>query len=621
MSGAAARVARLLRKPPAYVARRLLDEAVTELERVRAPARGARFDETRLLRAAGAASVDELWERSVERAPRITVPPPPNIMAAAEAAVARCVDLLGSGQVDLGKPIDWLRDPTTGVRWERGYAPRMPYLRTGVADVKLPWEISRFQWLLPAGQAYLLTRDERYARAVRDIVDEWIAANPYAETVNWAVTMEVALRIIAWSWFLGALGRSESWSAAGFRSRFLRALWLHGDYTRRHLERSDVNGNHLTADAAGLLFAGHLFDTPAWAAEGWALLRDELPRQVCADGVDFEASAAYHRLVGELFALPMLYREQLGLPVPDSYRSRVAAMARVTVALTGPDGLAPLWGDSDDARALPLDGRPPRDHRGFPELVGAPGTSAASAAFPHGGIYILAAGDDHIFIDCGPVGLAGRGGHGHNDCLSFEAVLAGTRVITDSGSYVYTRNPEARNRFRATDAHNTPRIDREEQNRIPESLWMLRDDAKPEPLLVEQLRFRGSHTGYLRLAAPVRPIRTIALDPESHALAVFDRFDGCGDHLVEIPYHFAASLPVVETTPGAVRVGTFVVRWRGAWEYAVEDTWISPSYGVREPAQRLVFRRRGPLEPLLVLVAPAEEDAAALWAWAQATAA
>ncbi len=30
---------------------------------------------------------------------------------------------------------------------------------------------------------------------------------------------------------------------------------------------------------------------------------------------------------------------------------------------------------------------------------------------------------DHVFIDCGPLGLAGRGGHGHNDCLAFEAVL------------------------------------------------------------------------------------------------------------------------------------------------------------------------------------------------------
>lgn len=614
-------VGRAARKPPHVLARRMWAEGLTELERARAPLRARSFDERALLRSAAAPTLDALWERCVTRAPAFESPVSDDILAAAEDAVARRVDLLGSGPVELGSPIDWLRDPVSGVRWEPGYAPRLAYVRAGIADVKLPWEISRVQWLVPAGQAYARTRDERYAIAVRDVLDEWIAANPYAATVNWSVTMEVALRILSWSWLLGALGHSDAWRDTGFRARFLRALWLHGDYTRRHLEASDVNGNHFTADAAGLVFAGLLFEHHDWADEGWGLLVQELPRQVHPDGVDFEASAAYHRLVGELFALPALYRRQLGLPVDPAYTEHVAAMARFTCMITGPDGLTPLWGDADDARALPLDGRPPRDHRGFPELVGIPAAPAASAAFPHGGVYVLASGDDHVFIDCGPVGLAGRGGHGHNDCLSFEAVLAGTRVITDSGSYVYTGDPAARNRFRGTDAHNTPRVDGAEQNRIPESLWMLRDDAAPEPLLVERLRFRGSHTGYLRLPSPVRPIRTIALEPNSHALAISDRFDGDGDHLVEIPYHFAPTLQVSEPTNEVLRVGDFVVRWRGAWDYAVEETWVSPSYGVRERTRRVVFRRSGTLMPLLVVVAPAGEDAAALWSWAQAVAA
>ena len=612
---------RAARKPPRVLLRRLADEAATEVERLRAPRRADRFDERALLRATGAATMTELWERCVARAPVFEVSPPPDVLAAADAALARRVELLGSGPVELGRPIDWLRDPITGVRWETGYAPRLPYVKAGVADVKLPWEISRVQWLLPAAQAYARTGDERYAAAVRDVLDEWIAGNPYAATVNWAVTMEVALRILSWSWLLGALGHSESWQDDGFRSRFMRMLWLHGDYTRRHLERSDVNGNHFTADAAGLAFAGLVFDAAAWSDEGWRLLLDELPRQVHPDGVDFEASAAYHRLVGELFALPALYREQLGLDVPQDYRRALEGMARFTVSITGPDGLTPLWGDADDARALPLDGRPPRDHRGFPELLGIEPTPSASAAFPSGGVYVLAAGEDHVFIDCGPVGLAGRGGHGHNDCLSFEAVLAGVRVLTDSGSYVYTGDPEARNRFRATAAHNTPRIDGEEQNRIPESLWQLEDDAAPEPLVVEPFRFRGSHTGYLRLPHPVRPIRTLALEPDLHALAVNDTFEGGGEHVVEVPFQLAPGIDPGPPAGGHLRAGDFVIRWQGAWECAVEDTWVSPAYGVRERARRVVFRRSGILMPLLVVVAPAEADAATLWTWAHAIAA
>lgn len=621
----------------------MLDEATVELERVLAPRRAAAFDESALLRASGSSSLDALWDSVVGRAPFAREAPNlpqaerERVLRAAEDAVARRVDVLGTGPVELGRPIDWLRDVKSGCTWSPGYAPRIEYANLDrSSDVKVPWEISRMQWLLPAGQAYLITGEERYAEAARDVLDEWIGANPYAGTVNWSVTMEVALRILSWSWLLGALGRSASWRDPGFRSRFLRTLWLHGDYTQRHLERSDVNGNHFDADAAGLVFAGLLFDHGAWADEGWRLLVEELPRQVHPDGVDFEASASYHRLVCELFLLPSLYREQLGLPTPPDYRARLESMGRFTAAILHPDGDAPLWGDADDARALPLGGNRVNDHRYLPALLGLGGDPSEArwvlgsvgteslpprgpAAFPAGGVYVLASEVDHVVVDCGPVGLAGRGGHGHNDCLSFEATLDGARVVTDSGAYVYTASPEERNRFRATDAHNTPRVDGVEQNRIPESLWLLEEDARPEPLVAEELRFRGSHTGYTRLPDPVRPVRTVALEPHLHALLVHDCFDAVDGHLVEIPYHFAAGIEPGEPQDDSLTLGSFVLRWRSPqrWDVALEDSWISPSYGVRRSARRVVFRRDGSVAPLTVVLAPADTPQQQLWSWAE----
>jgi hypothetical protein len=636
---------RALRKAPRVLARRLLDEASVELERLRAPRRARRFGDRRLLALTGAASVDALWASAVERAPFAHGAPPMDeaertrVLAAAEDSIARRVHLLGFGPAELGAPIDWLRDPRSGDRWQPGYAPRLRYVDLDrPSDVKLPWEISRLQWLIPAGQAYLLTEDESYAEATRDVIDEWIAANPYAGTVNWSVTMEVALRILTWSWLLGALGRSDAWSDSGFRTRFLCALWLHGDYAHRHLERSEVNGNHFDADAAGLVFAGLLFDHDRWADEGWQLLVDELPRQVFPDGVNFEASASYHRLVCELFLLPALYRRELGLPVPAEYNARLESMGRFTAALVHPDGEAPLWGDADDARALPLGGSRVNDHSYLPALLGLGGdpsearwlfgTASAkpspprkSAAFPDGGVYVLATEVDHVVVDCGPVGLAGRGGHGHNDCLSFEATLDGQRVVTDSGSYVYTASAEERNRFRATAAHNTPQIDGAELNRIPASLWELVDDARPEPLLVEDLRFRGAHTGYLRLADPVRPIRTIALEPLLHALVVHDTFEANASHDIETRFHLAPGLEPVDAGDGTLQLGPFALRWRGAWDCTVEQGWVSPSYGVRVDAATVVVRRTGAVEPLTVVVAPASVEAELLWTWAERSAA
>ena len=79
-------------------------------------------------------------------------------------AVERRVDLLGSGPTELGTPVDWLCDFKTGRRWEPAYARRIEYANLDEpSDVKVPWELSRMQWLIPAAQAYALTGDERYA--------------------------------------------------------------------------------------------------------------------------------------------------------------------------------------------------------------------------------------------------------------------------------------------------------------------------------------------------------------------------------------------------------------------------------------------------------------------------
>jgi hypothetical protein len=670
----AARAVELLRralgKPPSVIARRVAYEASARAERYLSPRRAQRFDQRRLLRATGDADIATLWQRLVARpypaytsgvdvAAHHALCPgdEPLILAAAADALAHRVKLLGSERVELGGEIDWSRDFKSGVAWPRRYMRDIPYVNPDDAsDVKIPWELSRLQWLMPAGQAYLLTGEERYAEAVRTTLESWMAANPYAQSVNWSCTMEAALRVLTWTWFFRVFHASGAWQDAGFRERFLCALYLHGDFTERHLELSDVNGNHCTADAAGLVFAGLFFgrgdDAERWLARGWSLLCEEMPRQVLPDGVDFEASVAYHRLVTELFLLPALYRRSCALEVPASYRQRLVAMARFSAAYSRPDATTPLWGDADDARALPLGQQGLGDHRylaglvgtafGAPELVQAsagplgeafwllgpaavgalpaaatPLQPPGSRAFPDGGFYVMRNALDHVFIDCGPVGLAGRGGHGHNDCLAFEATLDGVRLVSDCGSFVYTASFAERNRFRSTAFHNTPRVDGQEINRMrPDQLWSLANDARPEPRAFESGAehdlFVGAHSGYRRLDPPVTPVRTIELDHERHTLRVDDSFEGSGRHRFEVPLHLAPGVVASLRAPGVVELRAagrrFELTWEpaAAWPLEIGAGRVSPSYGVALPAVRLLWTREGPVEPSLsVRIVPA----------------
>ena len=670
-----ARVGRAARKPPRELLRRVREEATRELDSYRDPRRGRRFSSADLLQATDAPSIDELWARTqalpwlgpgaldARALDSLCPDASTRVLAGAERVLARRVDLLGTGPLTLGHPVDWHRDYKTETTWPLRSARRIDYTNLErPSDVKIPWEISRLQWALPAAQAYVLTDNEDYAAAVRDLLHDWMQHNPYAVGVNWSIAMEAALRLLTWTWLFHAFAGSAAWQESDFRARFLSYVFLHGRFVERNLERSGVNGNHFTADCAGLVFAGLFFgdgEAPRrWERLGWRLLEEELPRQVLPDGVDFEASTAYHRLVTELFLLPALLRERRGLPLDDAYRHRVTAAARFASSYTRPDGTFPHWGDEDDARALPLGGQGLDDHRYLCGLVGAawhdvetidafsgprdeivwtlgvdfaerlpnrltPASERRSIGFADGGVFLLRSDVDHVFIDCGPVGLAGRGGHGHNDCLAFDAMLAGVHVVADPGSYVYTASPELRNRFRSTAVHNTPTVDGAEQNRFsPSELWTLREDATPHVLQwgPERNFFRGAHGGYRRLPSPVTPVRSLALDPDLHRLAVHDCFEGEGAHDVSIAYTFPPTLGVTGLDEGALQLTDgehhFVLLWEGAWSVEQSSSWFSPSYGVRLETQAVTFTHSGPLRPLLVVFSPAPASADAL-AWAR----
>lgn len=61
-------------------------------------------------------------------------------------------------------------------------------------------------------------------------------------------------------------------------------------------------------------------------------------------------------------------------------------------------------------------------------------------------------------------GLHGKGGHAHNDKLSFGLSIDGVILFSDPGTYLYHPDPEWRNYFRSTKVHNTIQVAGYEQN-------------------------------------------------------------------------------------------------------------------------------------------------------------
>src|SRR5262245_19382431 len=240
------------------------------------------------------------------------------LIAAANAVCAHRFDLLGSGPRDLGPNLPWHADFKSGRSWSARayYEDLRADLEGGFgkgADVKVPWELSRFQHLPLLGQAFWLTEDRRYYEEFRGETLDWIAENRPGRGINWVCTMDVAIRAVNWVW-AWALFRPEIVADRPLASSFLRSLFVHGRFIASNLENGvPVTSNHYFADLMGLLFLGVLFrgapEADVWKGMAAAEIVRENERQTLPDGVDFEASTSYHRLMTEM-ALTALRSEE-----------------------------------------------------------------------------------------------------------------------------------------------------------------------------------------------------------------------------------------------------------------------------------------------------------------------
>jgi hypothetical protein len=108
-----------------------------------------------------------------------------------------------------------------------------------------------------------------------------------------------------------------------------------------------------------------------------------------------------------------------------------------------------------------------------------------SAAFKNSGWYACKYNNEKrglffsLNIICGPNRQSGKGGHAHNDKLSFSLDINDDKIFVDPGTYLYTPLESLRNEFRSTLSHNTVAVDNAQQNRfVPDNSFILVDEAK-----------------------------------------------------------------------------------------------------------------------------------------------
>jgi hypothetical protein len=577
----------------------------------------------------------------------------PLTISAADQVCNHVFDLLGSGPTYLGDKIDWHIDFKSGRRFDprQYHANVRPASYPGGYDIKVPWELSRCQHFAWLGQAYWLTRDEKYTHEFIAQIEDWLDNNPWPWGVNWACTMDVSIRVVNWLWGYHFFTDSPSLTDE-FRLTFYKAMLRHGRHIFHNLEnQGPLTTNHYLANLVGLIYLGILCpefkESPRWLAFGLNELEKEMFQQVYADGVSFEASTSYHRLALELFLSATILGQHNGHRFSVSYMQRLEKMVEFVLYLTKPDGTVPLIGDNDNGRLhrLKIWDPPEREWNDFRYLlaIGAvlfqredfalaagdqweeaiwlwgenawkfkqqvdaqqrPPLQLASRAFPDAGLYIMRHDHHYMVVDAGPHGQHGNGGHAHNDTLSIEMYAADQTWILDPGTAVYTLNYQESNLFRSTAYHNTLRVGGHEMNRLDaHELFQMHADAHPyvrEWHSTATFDFiDAEHNGYGRLPASVIHRRQIYFDKRECYWLIFDLVTGHGDYLLEQFFHFpSVHLQVDSDDPLAVWANagqdqTLLVQplSQDGLVCQTSETMISPGYGLYTVGQVICYRR------------------------------
>ncbi|HUP24755.1 MAG TPA: alginate lyase family protein [Thermoanaerobaculia bacterium] len=541
---------------------------------------------------------------------------------------------LGHLELLLDDPPRWHRDYLRGVdltTTESAFGLDHRALPEG-ADVRLMWELSRWQILVRLAQAaFVLDRRDAAATCLRWLSD-WTATNPPFVGWNWTSALESGIRLIQIAW-IDALLRAARGADEEDQHRLAdlvqRIVPPHVWFTSRYRSFGSSANNHLLGELSGLIVAAIRWPlAQTWSCALATLVAEweqAVMTQFAEDGGNREQALNYHLFAWELCRHTSAALEAASMgprPAVAQRLQRAAAFyAAVQVAEDPWD-----YGDSDGALVAPLwegETSPQRQWRawmvGGPEgatlrywlgaappqtTASAPGVAqvideAKAAYFPQSGIAISRPGDWTVRWDLSPLGFLSTAAHGHLDVLHLSIWRRGVALVVDPGTGAYYSDPELRRYLASAEAHNGPRPDGMPlARRAGTFLWAGRHD--PPALARKNGRLEAVlESGRTTLR------RALSWVNESEALEVLDSVEGPVDRSFSVRWQLAPGSTLADDGPRRYRVGrggvTIVIEAGDEWDdLEIGRGLVSPHFRSTAEAPFLLLRsvaRAGKLRP------------------------
>lgn len=474
-------------------------------------------------------------------------------------------------------------------------------------DPEFIWQFNRHRFFICLGQAYQLTKNEKYTQTFMRLVLDWIQNVPLCkENANgpWR-SLETGLRGENWNkalrYFKDSPLITEDFLQAFYDSMTLHAEHLinsHSPY--RYMSNWGVIENHGLFEIAMMLPQNE--KTEGYREFALRNLEIEARMQIMGDGVQWEQSPMYHNEVLHCYFDVILLARRNGINLPDSIIERIPKMVEANVAWKKPNHHQPTMGDSDDTDIRDLISigaylfnRPDFKGCGLNKLdfdsIWDLGYEAAqiyqemkseepaftSISLNESGNYILRStwkeNANYLRFHCGTIGA----GHGHSDQLHMDLVINGEDVLVDAGRYTYVAGPE-RYEFKDPSAHNTITVD-EKFFTICKDSWecsKLSQPVKQKAMFRERCEFvQGGHLGYMDQGVFVNR-KVVHIKPDLYI--VVDECYAAGDHTFEQYFHF--------NSEGEVELKDNKVIYKGKQADA-KFTFLTPEMEIKKVSSRV----------------------------------
>lgn len=519
-----------------------------------------------------------------------------NIISKAEEVLNHQFTILGKEYFIQKQDIDWHFDPSSGLDlpgniWHRSFRKQIPKS----LDVKYPWELSRCQHFILLGQAYQITKDEKYAREYTNQIEDWIKKNPLNYGVNWTCTMEVAIRVS--NWLISLIYFIDSQHIDNlFLKKLLGSVFDHGYYIRNNLENLQIyNSNHYVSNITGLFILSLMIPSHRkkgkWLKFSLAELEREIVNQIYSDGFQNEASTSYHRLVIELFFFSYCVGKESGILFSRKYIAQLTKMIAVLNTITKNSGDIPQIGDNDSGRFLVFNHQVSFGNlnveyfnnylRNYPELAIA-NNRQFFHSFEDSGRYLWRDESIYLILNAGPKGQGGNGGHAHNDILSYELSVNGDDLVVDPGTYCYTSNSELRNKFRSVQNHSTLCWDGIEPCSLNTGLFRLPEEGILSVKTNKPNKTTSEVNGLYKFRNRFHN-RIIQVDKLKRTIKIIDK---CSHQNAYLNLILSPNVKI-NIEPGRVKLNNTWIDYQGIDSIDILPTYYSPEYGVKVQTNKI----------------------------------